>query len=328
MPGVPGPLEQLNQLPRDRAPYVWADYAEILCLVSEDRLFTRDDLLDTMRDMRDLHVDVLPPEETEDITRAEANDRERRRLDDYFSHLTLRQGLFGEAYPFVLDEAGNVIRVRDPLAHAQELYVFLLLCSNLRHLSDHIQVLTRCFEVLSREVLEALLPAGAGAHLFGAKHGGHYVGSFWDKLNTLAADLKEKVVVPREKLRGRNGDGGLDLVGWIPMGDDGDEASGFPVIFGQCACSKEEWPAKQADIDFHKWRKRITFEVQPYNLLFVPFFLRRAHDEWERALEIGNTVLVDRLRILFFLRQNAAVIRQMESFPIVEAALAQRVPAA
>jgi hypothetical protein len=294
-------------------------------MVSEDQLFTRDDLLDTMRDMRDLHVDSDAWELEESLTRAEANDRESRRIDDYFAHLALRQGAFGQAYPFMLSETSDYIRVREPLTPLHELYVFLLLCSNLRHLAGHVQTLTKCFELLSRDVLEAILPPGAGAHLFGAKHGGRFAGSFWDKLNQLASDLREKVTIEQEQVRRNNGDGGMDLVGWIPMGDEG---KGFPVIFGQCACSKEEWPTKQHDLDFHTWRKRLTLEVQPYNLLFVPFFLRRTNEMWERAFEVGNTVLVDRLRIVHFLRTGPELIRGRESFRIVQAALAQRVSAA
>lgn len=325
MPAVPGPLSELNLLPRETAAYVWADYVEILCLVSEDRLFTRDDLLDAMRDMRDMNVDADAEEDWDShVTRAEANDRERQKLDDYFAHLAVRCQVFGAAYPFSLSENADYLTVNDPPSPLQELYIFLLLCSNLRHLQEHIQTLTKCFELLSRDVLEAILPPGSAAHLFGAKHDGRFAGSFWDKLTNLAADLRESVSINREVVRGKNGDGGLDLVGWISMGDD---AKGFPIVFGQCACSKEEWPRKQHELDFDTWRKRLTLEVRPYNMLFVPFYLRTTSAMWERAFEIGNTVVVDRLRILHFLRGSPELIRDRDSFPIVQAALAQRVPA-
>lgn len=326
MPGVPGPLSELNLLPRDSAAYVWADYVEILCLVSEDRLFTRDDLLDAMRDMRDMNVDADGDDDSDPhLTRAEANDRERRKLDDYFAHLSVRCQAFGDAYPFSLSETADYLNVREPLSSLQELYIFLLLCSNLRHLEGHVQTLTKCFELLSRDALEAILPLGSSAHLFGAKHDGRFAGSFWDKLTNLAAELRESVTLARETVRGKNGDGGLDLIGWIPMGD---EAKGFPIIFGQCACSKEDWPRKQHELDFDTWRKRLTLEVRPYNMLFVPFYLRTTSATWERAFEIGNTVLVDRLRMLHFLREKPELIRERESFPILQAALAQRVPPA
>lgn len=326
MGGVPGPLSALNGLPRESAAYIWADYVEILCLVAEDRLFSRDDLLDVIRDMRDMNVDAdIDGEDEPQSSRAEANDRERRRIDDYFAHLAVRSRAFGDAYPFAISDRFDYLTAPEPLSPLQELYVFLLLCSNLRYLQGHVQTLTKCFELLSRDVLAAILPVGAVAHLFGAKHEGRFSGSFWDKLNSLASELREMVLVARDKVRGNNGDGGLDLVGWIPMGDD---AQGFPVVFGQCACSKEDWPQKQHELDFDTWRKRLTLEVRPYNMLFVPFYLRTTSAGWERAFEVGNTVLVDRLRIVHFLRNTPELIQGRESFPILKAALAQRESAA
>lgn len=320
-PSPSDPLTQLDRLPSSREDHAWADYIELLCLVNIDREFSKADLGDRIQERKDLGEVQNDLEDTGDLLPAEISDRERRKIDDWFQHLRFRESAFAEFYPFSLTRNRTMLQVRESLSAKQRFYVFLLLCANLRYVS-RVETVTNCFEVVSEEALKRLLPEGSEVHLFGPRHSGsRYTGTLWTKINRLADDLKEIVVAREDDFSSHDvGDGGLDLVGWVPMGD---EVPSRLLVFGQCACTPE-WDSKQYTSSVANWSSHINFTAPPANVAFIPFCFRRANGSWHKQRLISDTTLIDRQRLLYLLRSADPI---MESYPcheLVQRALEQR----
>jgi hypothetical protein len=150
-----------------------------------------------------------------------------------------------------------------------------------------------------------------------------YTGNILTKIRRLAADLHE---APKAKEAdfppNATGDEGLDLVGWVPWGDD---APGRVLFFAQCACSKDEWVAKQHSSSAEGWRNKIDFTVPPANVAFIPVCFRKADGSWHSTADI-QSIVVDRLRLLYLLRDRIDIFKRQPSFEVVQAAIRQREP--
>ena len=93
------------------------------------------------------------------------------------------------------------------------------------------------------------------------------------------------------------GDGGVDVVRWLPLGDS--QPSNM-IVLGQCACTPD-WVRKQSSSSYDAWHSRINFIARPSNMCFIPFFFRNAGGAWYKAKDIHSSVLVDRLRLMTLL---------------------------
>ena len=258
---------------------------------------------------------------------AEADDSISLRIDDLFAHLLYRQVVFGEFYPFELNTSGNNLIKKEEVTGEQKLYLFLLLASSFRYLegSDR-NTLATDFELLCREALKAYLPDKAEVHVFGTSAKNttlpRYTGTLWDKINRLAADLYEGVKVKETSVSPNNtGDEGLDLVAWIPIGD---EREGMLIVFGQCACT-DKWVSKQNSSGAVEWRQKMSFKVEPSNFVFIPFFFRRTDGSWHEAHKISS-ILIDRLRLIRLLKEKFSFLESLPTATIVENAIQQRQP--
>ena len=99
-----------------------------------------------------------------------------------------------------------------------------------------------------------------------------------------------------------HGDGGLDIVGIRPMGD---ERKSVPIIFGQCACSYDEWSSKQQSVGDEHWRKFLrTWETSIQTYIFIPIWNMNSEKQFEDDLELSHCVLVDRQRLLRVAEDN------------------------
>lgn len=290
------PLTSLDKLPDSTEAHVWADYIELLCLVNPDQTLSIADLKDRIRERRDVGEGTAEPDDIHDLGESEKEDRRTRRAADWYRHLRFRMGLFGDWYPFNVSPAADELSVVNPFGPRQRLYVFLLLASNLRYIRRHTNNLTTCFEILSATVLRKMLPDGAEVYHFGPRHQeGRYSGTLWNKIRQLADDLAEVFVAREEEFPPQNtGDGGLDLVAWVPMGD---QLSTRLLVFGQCACTSE-WVIKQHSSGPAVWINRIRFQAPPSNFVFIPISFRSTDGRWHKSDDIHQTVLLDRYRLL------------------------------
>ena len=94
-------------------------------------------------------------------------------------------------------------------------------------------------------VIREILPVTAKVYYFhGAGRSGRYKGKLFQKLTILASDLFEGMTVAADDFDDNDvGDGGLDLVGWVPMTDS---SPGLLLCFAQCACT-DKWVKKQRE---------------------------------------------------------------------------------
>ncbi len=326
------PLSQFGSLPKSYYDvHAWADYLEILCLVSVDQNLSKGDILDRIRTIKDdvsmdgddsEDISIEDQEEISGLGPAQMNDKWVTRVNDWFEHLSYRSCSFSNAYPFSLSGAEDVIEVTTTLSAEKELYIFLLLCANLRYCKSSISVLTRTFEQLSAEVLKSCLADTAEVHIFGTSQTeeGRYTGNLWKNINQLAQDLGEKLSIEEKDLPKPNyGDGGLDIVAWIPSGDSNSHRI---VIFGQCACT-EEWETKQYTATARKWRQFMSLSAGVSTVVFIPHSLRQANGGWHDKANIA-TVMMDRSRFMFLLKNKLNKFETSLSKKIVEQVIAQR----
>lgn len=296
---------------------MWADWLELLCLVNADGLVSKEDALDRMGEQAalnaDADVDGAALDDEEENLRDEEPplasvadrrrvDRRRLRIDDAFRHLEYRQRSYGTCYPFELGPLGTTLRRRPRLTNPNRFYIYLLCAASRERFQRQAdrRRLDKSFEQLGAEVLRRWLPGGTEVHVFGTSAGaaGRYHGQLPAKVKQLADDLnEERLLTEVEYRRGNVGDGGVDVVGWIPPLD---RASGTLVVFAQ-ASTERNWPHKQSDSSFDRWRHMVTLCAVPLNLMLVPFCFRRPDGDWFLRSEI-RSIVMDRHRLTRLVR--------------------------
>lgn len=262
--------------PRDSDIHTLADFSELLCLVTQDRICSRETISDQIKDVGE--------------SRARESD-----LNDCFSHLEWRSQAFGNYYPFKVDSNSKTFSAPEVLTDKQRLYTLLLLCANLPFLEKR-ETITDAFERVALVALKASWPTSANIKAFG-KNETDYTGAKWERINTLASHIGGRGLCSDTTFRGRDtGDGGIDLVAWLGM--DEFESRNIPSALGQCACSRTDWVSKQTEIS----RDRLNNFIHPSHpwmqLIFIPHSFRNNHGSWAVDGEIAATIIFDRLRIL------------------------------
>ena len=263
--------------PRDSDVHTLCDFAEMLCLLTADRVCSRDVLRDFIHDEGSGRV-------------SEAD------VEDCFTNLQWRQIAFGTSYPFVMAGNGRTFNAPELLSDQQRLYSFLLLCSSLPFTERPYNSLTDAFERVSLLALRAASPPGSTVRAFG-KNETEYKGAKWERINTLASDIGGEGRCNDQTFRDRDtGDGGIDLVAWLPLDDH--ERRNIPSALAQCACSRSDWSAKQSEISDNRLGNNIAPTHRWLQALFIPHCFRDSTGRWAVPGDVGQTVLFDRLRIV------------------------------
>ena len=263
--------------PRDSDTHTIADFAELLCLVTVDRVCTRETIIDQARDVGEHTVtDVV--------------------LDDCFSQLAWRVIAYGPHYPFQLDNRSRVLSANKTLLEPQKLYTLLLLCANLPFVTRRDGTLTAAFERIAFLALKASWSVNGVARAFG-KTETEYVGAKWQRINKLAEDIGGTGLCTDKSFReGDSGDGGIDLVAWLDL--DAHEKLNIPSALAQCACSRDNWSTKQTEISEDRIKNLIHSTHRWNQIMFIPQSFRDSRGKWAVPGEIGQVILFDRLRIM------------------------------
>jgi hypothetical protein len=282
-------LEKLP--PNNSRSYVGADFVELLAMFSIDREVSRSDVLQWVARGKDTGAFEEDPE-----TLATTNAQETR-VDDWFRHIEYRIKIFADSYPFRLTHDRNTLSFISGMSPKNKIYIFMLAASNLWAVDRSCRTrLTGIFEVLSKEALKIYLPQNAEVFLFGkgaSNSDSPFTGTNVEKLQTLAEFIHEDLVCePSNFMPHDSGDSGLDVVGWIPFGD---EVPGTAVFFGQCACGLE-WNEKQGTVTRDHWRTYLTAKNLMSGMLFCSRLLRDSNGSWYEPHKI-KTIVIDRLRI-------------------------------
>jgi len=205
----------------------------------------------------------------------------------------------------------------------RKLYSFLLLAASLRCIEvSERSVFTRGFERVSAAALKAWLPRQAQVHIFGtsAERSARYRGTLQRKLQRLADDLSERLLLTDDQFRrGDAGDAGGDVVAWLPLGDENNSRL---VLIAQATC-EVNWEHKQHEAGHAVWRGIMTFAAPHANVMFVPFCFRNPDGEWFWSRWIHESILIDRVRLLWLLKGQAASLTAAP-YDLVDRALAYR----
>ncbi len=317
-------LKKLNTLPRCKIDeyYRWADYIELKCLTNKDGFYSQNDFTDDIvQPYEDLgEGDLEDLQNTKKLTKPEKKDKWDQIAKDSFRVIESRVNLFDEYYPYSLTENNLAINFKKDISINEKLYLFLLLCSNLRYTIKFKKELTGCFEKACKEVVEKILPNNSEVHLFGSSNTENQStrwksAKLWDKLIWLSEFLGEEVRVEEKEIsKYDTGDRGIDIVGKTFLGD---KLSSFPIYFAQCACSPKEWPVKQASIKGDKWDRLISLATYPNYLMFIPQSFRDSTGDWHDRTNIHKTIMFDRYRILKnFI--NKTRFNKFSSYKIIE----------
>lgn len=288
--------------------HLYADYVELVALFSNNSFVTASDILDRIKDSGELRRQ----ENQEEITVGEENDINEGWITCIFQIIEERSNLFLSDYPF--EFSTNKIIIKSNLADKQELYLFLLISSNLDLFNKLKSELTSDFETVSYYALKNYLPSHAIVKQFGKKS--DYTGNAIKKIKDLALDLK--VDVREHEITNiserNNQERGLDVIGWIPFSDN---CPNLITILGQCTCGKD-WASKHHDTKRYKHYLKF-YRLSPYHAIFIPYALiGHGGSKFYRSDDIEeNTLVFERKRIIDFFN-NKTEFDALESKQIVD----------
>lgn len=272
--------------------YLYADYVELVSLISNQNYISSSDILDRFKD------EGIIKQKVSDADQSEANDEDESFIDSVYRIILERSQLFGEDYPFEI-EGINKIKIKDntAISDRNKIYLYLLLASSLNIFGDFQSDLTKEFENLCTEVLINFLPQKAIVKSFGKNS--HYSGTAVEKIKALATDMKvtiDKDAFDEISTKGTQ-EKGLDLVGWIPFNDN---VPNLLSILAQCACGKE-WYKKLNETS--RYNNYFNFHrLNPVHTMFIPYNLVSFNKKvFFKNDEIDNRLLFERKRIMNYI---------------------------
>jgi hypothetical protein len=296
--------------------HLFADYVELWSCLRNGDVVSKADLVNRFRDY-DVSVPYLsgavagPPtqQERKDLTSAEVDDKYDDWATQVFSIIETRLDVVRDAYPFELEK--KCVRIIGSPSSRQQLYLILLMCSNLHYFRGFTDLLTSDFEQVALEALKNFLPDFAIVRQLGKKS--DYPGNAQQKIKALAGDLNVAVNEHElEKVEG-NQERGLDVVGWIPFSD---RFANLLCILGQCACG-QDWNAKLSETRRFEYSYFFFKKLNPIHAMFIPRGLYHNKDFFESG-EISGSLIFDRCRILHLINDDALLMK-LNSHIVVKA---------
>jgi len=297
--------------------HYFCDYIELISLINNDDIVSTSDIYDRFYD--DEKIKAKSNESNVNLGNriSEEIDDWKIKIKEWFLILEERVKIFNNFYPFVIANETTII-LKSELTDKHKLYIFLLLNSNQKYLSSNKNILTSDFEEFSLIALKNYLPANALSYRFGKSmlDDDRYTGKLINKINLLASDLKYTIKYNKDEFdKNDSGDGGLDLVSWIPFSMD-EHQNNIQIILSQCATGKE-WYKKQYETN--KFTSNfIDFKTRVNNAIFIPYDGRTINRKFTEQKEILEDVLLfDRIRILNLLQSNPRDIMSLKSFQLI-----------
>ena len=284
-----------------------ADIVELTCLKNIDHETTLEEAFDEQLGENEgiggiVEAEPLPEEEVAGFYPAMVTDRRATRRRDIQAHLAARSVLFGDNYPFIIDD--EFIKLKDDPSIPHKLYAFMLLSSHLCFLPQRDRLkFTADFEISAAFALKIFFPNWAlkivGTAQCDRLQG--YAGTPRQKIEAFAQDLDLEILMKEEELKGLetpNGDAGLDVVAWHPFSDG---AAHMPVFLAQVGCTADESKmfVKQYSAYPHRWERKLH-GLAAIGCMVTPQCYRNAHNSWPCFSEVCS-VFIDRARVLSLL---------------------------
>lgn len=279
-------LQSLEAPPSSADPLFWTDFVELRALIHPDRCYSRGDLLGLLKRNRDTSP-----------ARSAPGDEARWR--DLINFAGARTQEFGLAYPFSVSDDCDTLAFSGAESVEQHAYLRLLMSSLMRHFPrTRTSEIGRFFEEVSHAVFRRLMPEGTQVHPTWASGGeeARYKGPIFEKMTMIAKDIRCSANFQERDFKPNDtGDGGIDIIAWHPMADD---REGIPLAFAQCGCSKDDWKFKQLEASPAKHYRQLPAMHAWATYYFLPLDLRHADGDWAYKSDIGQAIIVDRLRLL------------------------------
>lgn len=318
-------LEALETPPRTADQFLWTDFIELRALLHPDRCYSRGDLLGLGKRALDTGIDLAFAGDGNTVGAAtECATKIEKRWREISNFAQIRANDFAAAYPFRVTEDGDTLEFGSDTENqaAQQLYLDLLLASLLRYFprtSTH--EVGRFFEDSSYVVFKKLMPEGAEIRATGAGSGSAapYQGTLFQKMQQIADDLRCTVNFKERDFKPNDtGDGGIDLISWHPMADT---RNSMPIAFAQCGCSNSDWKFKQLEASPAKHYSHLPVKHPWSTYYFLPIDLRHPDGGWAYEADIGQAIIVDRLRLVRLVEQYQ-LYGQLPSHPLREKVMA------
>ena len=208
-----------------------------------------------------------------------------------------------DGYPFTVVD-GEARFAPEPCANRHLPYLFMLACSNKKHIPQLDRQLPIQFENLCKEALKGLFPGWADVWSFSqysedrktvfGYSAAQAVPQLAKKLNANAKDAGEIPSAPREF--------GIDIV----VVSSFDDSAPYPFFaFAQCTVAQDWWDKRHEAIASNSLTGFIDLNVQHSNFLMIPHFPRHDLKKWsEDPSRTGNCILCDRYRICRLLEKS------------------------
>ncbi len=297
--------DSLEMLPKDSDSFLWTDFVELRALIHPDHCFSRGDLAAISTRWIDIH-DLEDSNEDFVETNSIHTRRKKRGLDvrkrwrEIANFAIMRQAEFLDFYPFRLsDDEDTLLYELDKISHAKYLYLGLLIASCMRHIPRNRQgEVAKLFEQTCFVIFSCLMPTGSEIRATWANGGPEatYKGTLYEKMQEIAKDIRCTAnFEPRDFKENDRGDGGIDLIAWHPMADNRES---IPIAFAQCGCSKDDWNFKQLEASYSKHSTNLPVRHPWATYYFLPLDLRWPDGDWAYKSDIGQAIIVDRLRLL------------------------------
>lgn len=271
-----------------------ADFIEVLCLTSSTGTVS----LESVRRIMSIESDELNFEGINDD-----DDWMYQRLAEVFSELKRRKIECANHYPFCIED--SLIEIDTECSNiVKDYYSYLLLATRANMRDDRLfgepqKDAALIFEKVSELIIRAYFGINAQTMIFGTSAGM----SFKDKVERLLQKLKLNANF-RTPIgsTGRQKDGKIDLVVWIPFSDERDSMF---IGLGQCKTGTS-WNDKLSELQPSSFFSNYTNYTPihtPSKIYFIADSISIAEEKWEeRARNAG--ILFDRRRIMEFLPNN------------------------
>jgi hypothetical protein len=221
-----------------------------------------------------------------------------KQIEDCFDHLQYRAKAMENVYAFSI-ESDVISRstAYDDQSDFHLVYRFILACSR----PDMAQRLGSTFSSLCKVALSRFLGARASVWNVDANSSDRQpMGTTTRAVAEYLAPFLGATPHPDfvQQLAAQ-GDGGVDLIACVGFGDG---APGHLTIFGQCAASSrtEYWRDKLVQPE--RFARVYRWTSEPVLALFIPVVYRKNSGHWLNDLNVGRSLLFDRIRILNSLR--------------------------
>ncbi len=271
--------------------HYFCDYIEILALINNQDIISISDVYDRFKESLDTDTSEQNTQDNENFP-----DKWMARIQEWFDNIATRAIVFNDFYPFIVKH--NNIQLKSNLTKYHKAYILLLLSSSQEYIKKT-ATLTSDFEKLSLIALKNYLPKTAESYIFG-KQSDRYIGTLQNKFTKLAQDLKSSISNNSKFNSNNTGDGGLDLVSWIPFLND-TNYNNIQIFLAQCATGKN-WISKQDETN--KITNIFHLKAQINHMFFMPYDCRDTDRGFSEEYDIFNGLFFDRIRILYLLTKS------------------------